>query len=286
MRSFLKKAYHRGLAAAPAEISVSIDYWVRHRYLPSLRNPQTFSEKISARKLFDRDPRLPMLADKARAKEYVTGILGNQWIIPTLWTGRALPPRAERMWPVPYVLKAIHSSGQNLFLRQESDIVWDEIEPKVQGWLTSRHAPYFQEWLYSQIPPGLIAEPYLGTGNIHPVDYKFLVFGGRVRWIQVDTDRAQSHKRAFFDADWNRQPFQLEFPLETRPVAPPKSLRAMIAAAEKLGSAFDFVRVDFYEVNEAPLFGELTFYPGSGRERFSPRSFDLEFGRQWPGSQG
>jgi hypothetical protein len=128
---------------------------------------------------------------------------------------------------------------------------------------------------------GLLVEPYLGQGNILPVDYKFFVFGGRVEYIQVDTGRAQSDRRCFFNSTWDRQSFCLGYPLETLAVKAPQSLDRMIAGARVLGADFEFVRVDFYEVDARPLFGELTFYPGSGRERFFPHSMDRAFGNLW-----
>jgi hypothetical protein len=42
-----------------------------------------------------------------------------------------------------------------------------------------------------------------------------------------------------------------------------------------------FVRVDFYEIKASPLFGEMTYYPGSGCERFDPPEFDRNVGRLW-----
>ena len=53
----------------------------------------------------------------------------------------------------------------------------------------------------------------------------------------------------------------------------------MIRVAEKLASDFNFVRVDLYNVNGKIVFGELTFYPGSGYGKFTPDSYDFEFGK-------
>ena len=55
----------------------------------------------------------------------------------------------------------------------------------------------------------------------------------------------------------------------------------MIEAAEILGAKFDFVRADFYEVDGQPLFGELTFYPGSGLEQVQPPALDEAMGYWW-----
>ena len=62
---------------------------------------------------------------------------------------------------------------------------------------------------------------------------------------------------------------------------PPATLGQMVAAAETLARDFDFVRADFYEVDGRPLFGELTFYPGSGLERVEPAALDEIMGRLW-----
>jgi len=55
----------------------------------------------------------------------------------------------------------------------------------------------------------------------------------------------------------------------------------MLAAAERMARTFDFARVDFYEIDGFPKFGEVTFYPGSGLDRFDPQELDLEIGALW-----
>ena len=42
----------------------------------------------------------------------------------------------------------------------------------------------------------------------------------------------------------------------------PKSFDLMKEMAAKLSSPFPFVRIDFYEINDKPVFGEMTFTPG------------------------
>lgn len=52
----------------------------------------------------------------------------------------------------------------------------------------------------------------------------------------------------------------------------------MVKLTEMLAEGIPFVRVDFYEVNGKIYFGELTFYPGSGMEEFSPEEWDYTLG--------
>ena len=52
----------------------------------------------------------------------------------------------------------------------------------------------------------------------------------------------------------------------------------MIRLAEELSKNIPFVRSDFYEINGQLYFGELTFYPGSGLEEFTPPEWDRRLG--------
>lgn len=254
-------------------------YLWRFGRLPDLSAPQRFSEFVYARKLFERDPRWPLLADKVAVKAHVAALLGSEWVIPTLWHGNDLP--RDPSWPRPFVLKSSHASQQSVFVRAGDAIDWPAVRRRARRWLRRPYAPLLHEWLYSEIEPQLLVEPLVGCGKVLPLDYKLFVFGGRVEFIQVDTDREHAHKRVMFDRAWRRMDVALEFPIEQRDVPPPASLPDMIAAAERLSAPYDFARVDFYEVDGRPLFGEFTLYPGSGLDRFRPRTWDLHFGSYW-----
>lgn len=188
------------------------------------------------------------------------------------------PPREERNWPFPYVIKANHDSGSVIFVRSESERDWESIEELCAHWLKNSSEAYLHEEWYHLIRPQILIEPLLGE-NIP--DYKFYVFDGRVNCVHVDTDRFIGHKRRFYDRNWNPLPFSLKFPLETRSIQKPAHLEEMISGAERLGAGFDFVRVDFYNLPEGPKFGELTFAPESGYGCFDPPEYDRIIGEYW-----
>jgi len=281
MYQITRELFHVFMSYLPTPIAVKLLYIIHQRRVPNTKNPKRFNEKIIRRKLIERDLRFSERADKVLVKDFVARKLGKAYVIPTIWSGAQLPAREHRNWPLPYVLKSNNGSGTNYFVRSKSDVNWDVIEAKCAKWLSDSHASWAGEWLYTNIQPKLLVEPFINAIGELPLDYKFFVFGGRVEYIQVDTDRETDHKRTFFDRQWNRQGFSLGFPLSNREISRPICLDEMIRAAEQLAEDFPFVRVDLYEIDGQPLFGEMTFYPGAGCERFMPDAYDFEFGKLW-----
>jgi len=180
---------------------------------------------------------------------------------------------------MPFVVKARHGCNQIAIVRDPDVANWDAIRASADGWVKRRYGFWLDEWLYSRVERGIIVEPYVGVGDVLPIDYKFYVFGGRVEFIQVHLDRATRHHWILLDRDWNRMPGCLH---SGTPVAPSR-IAELIAAAEALGADFDFVRVDLYQPGDHPLFGEMTFYPGSGLDPFDPPELDAMIGERWRG---
>lgn len=256
-----------------ARARVTLIYLWQHRRWPRLRDPRLFTELVQVRKLADRDARLPLLTDKVRVKAHVAALLGEEWVIPTLWSGTELPE--EPPAPLPLVVKSRHGCGQIAFVHSQAD--WARARHRARGWLRQRYGRWLDEWAYGEIPRGLLIEPLIGCGAVLPVDYKLFVFGGRVAFVQVHLERGGRHRWVVFDRDWRRVSEDDGRPLPL----PPRSLPQMIAGAETLGRGFDHVRVDLYELGEQPVFGELTFYPGSGVLPIRPLSLDRRMGKAW-----
>ena len=256
-----------------ALLRIRITYLWRHGCLPNLENPTKFTELVQCRKLHDRDPRMPVFADKQLAKDHVAQTLGSDWLIPTLWTGRQLPKKPDCSLPV--IVKSTHGCNQHIICQSYDD--WEKTLRQTAHWCVKPYGLWLDEWAYQDIEPGLIVEPYLGTAEEMPVDYKIYVFGGKATYVQVHLGRATDHRWMLFDLDWQR----VSAPTADPDPEPPASLAKMIAAAETLADDFDFIRADFYEIAGQPLFGEMTFYPGSGLDPFDPPSLDQTIGTHW-----
>lgn len=254
---------------------------------PNILFPREMRERQQARMILDRDRRIPPLADKVLVKDYVRAKLGPDWVIPTLWAGKVLPPPAERIWPLPFVVKVNSGCGWNIFVRTEEECDWPAIERQCQDWLSSPFALRRGEWIYTQIDPQILIEPFIGAGDTLPVDYKCWTFHGHVAFIAVITERKNGAFRlTLYDRDWQRIPAHMGFPTSDVEIAKPVSLAAMIAGAEALAEGFSFVRVDLYEVDGRPVFGEMTFTPGAGLNPLYPATFDRYVLQLWKGRKG
>ncbi|OQW58413.1 MAG: hypothetical protein A4S17_11690 [Proteobacteria bacterium HN_bin10] len=273
-----KRAALNVLRHLPDRVALSIDYFRVFGRLPNLRTPRRFSEKMQHMKLAARDPTMPTIVDKICVKEFVRQTLGDEWLIPTIWHGDEVTEAILGEIPKPAVMKPNHSSAHVRFLSGETNL--GEAARAANDWLTYDHHVLHREWAYGQIKRQILIEPLIANGG--PLnDYKFWVFDGAVRFVQVDLERFQKHRRQFYNPQWERLDFALKYPSAPDDIPAPKHLSRMLAAAETLAAGFRFLRVDLYDTPDRPLFGELTLAPEAGLCRFSPDRIDLELGEAW-----
>ena len=156
--------------------------------------------------------------------------------------------------------------------------------------MTKNYYTNSREWQYKNIEPRIIVEKLLQdrNGNI-PFDYKLHCFNGLVRMIQVDVGRGtEKHFRNWYSPQWEREPFKWTAPIGsgkfTEPsddeVPKPDTLEEMIRLSNILSKPFDYVRVDWYDVDEKLYFGELTFHHDGGTRPIIPAKWDLNLGEE------
>nr|WP_246405476.1 ATP-grasp fold amidoligase family protein [Modestobacter versicolor] len=237
----------------------------------------TFTDKVNWRVVHDRRPLVGQLGDKLAMKAYATAVCPSLRVPAVLWSGTDVGAFAAAPdLPARWVLKPNHGSMRVHVGTGRPDAA--ELRRVTAGWLDE---PLFRtrgEWVYSQARRLLLAEEFLGAGD-PPADHKFLVFDGRVELVQVDTGRFGDHRRRLYTPDWT--PVDVVEAVPAGPVTPPPaSLPRMLEVAATLGAAFDFVRVDLYDVDGEVWFSELTPYPGGGLDAFDP-VLDERLGAAW-----
>jgi hypothetical protein len=110
------------------------------------------------------------------------------------------------------------------------------------------------------------------------MDYCFYCFGGEPFMISVDVDTRTDHKCNYMTPQWERLPIRSVYPNSDRNLQAPSNLEEMVTVARKLSRQFPFVRVDLYAVDGKTYFGELTFTPSGGLNKFSPKQVDFRLG--------
>lgn len=266
----------------PDHVYLRLGFRLFHGYWPDYRNPASYNEKIHAYMLRCRDPLLRIPADKIATRQYVAERVGADLLVPLLgvWDRPEDVPLATL--PRPCVLKPTAASGMILILRQGDSRSDSELRDTMRYWLRKDFSKLHREWCYQGLPRRLLAEQLLGdeSGPL-PADYKVYVFGGDVRYIQVDRGRFGRHTRNIYDKHW--QPLPARWSLENHAPDPrPHCLQRMIDVALELARPFEFLRVDYYVVADRLYLGELTNYPGAGFERFIPAEYSLVMGAYWP----
>jgi hypothetical protein len=180
--------------------------------------------------------------------------------------------------PDKFVLKATHGSSMNLIVTDKSSINWTIWNNIMRCWLKQNIYADGREWPYKDVKPQIICENYIETNREDLKDYKYFCFNGEPKYIQVDGERYTNHKRVYYDLSWNIQPFQYGHYKNEYQADRPNSLMEMNKIAQDLAKPFPFVRIDFYNVKKQIVFGEITFFPDSGFEIFTPDKYDFVLG--------
>lgn len=273
----LKKAFSKG-------IIFNLFYYYRHGYFPQIKRPRTFNEKINHRKRYSKNLLFCSCSDKIEVKNYVSKIIDNKYIIPTISIHNEIHEKDiieafNKYGPI--VVKTNHDSGGVFIINSLKDDLSHIIE-EINTRLKFKHGAILNEQWYVDIRPMvLIEQKLLGDTS----DYKFHMFKRKDNTfnivLQIDIDRDGNHTRTLYDENFIWLPFSLEKPCIHNNFEKPKNFDLMINLAKKLAEPFNYVRVDLYNIDGKIYFGELTFSHGSGNEVFSTKGHDMWMGKLW-----
>ena len=273
---------NRGLHIINDKLYLKILFKIHFNKKLDLKNPKTFNEKLQWLKLYDRNKIYTSMVDKYEVKKIVSDIIGEEYIIPTIDVYDKFDDIKFNALPNQFVIKCTHDSGGLVIVKNKLKLDIEFAKRKITKNLNYNYYYFGREWPYKNVKPRIIVEKYMNDGkNNELVDYKLMCFNGKVKCIFTCTDRySEGLNVTFFDTNWNKMPFERHYPASPKSIEKPQKLELMINLAEKLSGAIPFVRVDFYEINNKIYFGELTFYPGSGLEEFTPEEWDYKLG-EW-----
>ena len=269
----------------PDKLYLKIVFWLQMGYSLNLKRPTSFSEKLQWLKIYDRKPEYTKMVDKYAVKEYVAGIIGEEFIIPTLGVWNNTTDVEWEKLPNQFVIKTTHGGGNTgvVICKDKNSFDKNKAIRKLEISMGEDLYKIQREWPYKNVPHRIMAEKYIepSPDTKDLPDYKFFCFNGEPKYCQVVSGRSTKMCVDFFDKDWIHQPFhepQL-FPFADIEPARPRRYEIMWDLARKLAQGKVFSRIDFYEVGDAIYFGEITFFPTSGYGGFEPSNFDIILGQ-------
>lgn len=266
----MNKGYFRWI---PDKTYLKWKYMLNMKKKLDLENPKSFNEKLQWLKLYDRKNEYTKMVDKYLVRDYVKEKIGEEYLIPLLGVYDRFEDIDFSSLPNQFVMKPNHTSGDIYICKDKKEIDYKSLKKITQKWLKRKYFYLHREWPYKNVEPKIIIEKYMGD-NIK--DYKFMCFHGEVKCLFVCSERNTSNGLhvTFYDAEWKKMPFERHYPSSKEKIEKPKNYSKMLAFAELFSKDIPFVRVDFYEIDNKIYFGELTFYPGSGYEEFTPEKYD------------
>ncbi len=248
-------------------------------YKMKIKAPKTFNQKLQWLKLNYTDPLIAICSDKVDMRVYLTAMGFESYLndLYGVWS------RAEDIaWdklPDTFVLKTNQDPGGVWIVRDKGNCDRKKITEEIKERLSTSLGVNNGEFQYKEIKPKVLAEQYLAEDVGTPRDYNIFCFNGKPKYVQVDFGRQASPSRTFYDVNWKNLHFSTRFPVSSETCPTPEKLQEMLRISQTLSAQFPHVRIDTFYVRGRVYLGGMTFFHGSGMERFSDPKWDLAMGQ-------
>lgn len=254
-----------------------------------LENPKTLNEKIQWLKLYEHKDFHTICADKYAVREWLAERFGESYLIPLIFhTTDWKEINAKNIREFPCIIKANHTSGNYIILRNAANVDWELVQRECHWWLRKNYYQLSQEWQYKNIKRQIVVEKLLQTkeGKI-PNDYKLHYINGNLEFVYCSIDREGENKRNIYDMDWKPLPFSwveknksIQGKIRGDEITAPPTFALMKTIGGEIARLFKYVRVDFYDVDGHLYFGEITLHHGGGFDVFVPDEYDYFYGQK------
>ncbi len=264
----------------PTKFFLKLKYFKKTGRFLRLKNPQTFDEKINYLKIYDDLDIKTELEDKLKAKEFVASKIGEKYIIPTLKVLDVKKPFKEQLNNLnKFILKTNFESGVVYYCENPKDFDFTSVQKNIISSYKDNFHMHGREMHYSRIKKECFAEKLLDQHK-KLLDYKFYCFNGQPKYVHVDRNLKSNPTQSFYDMNWQKiKGLYRGYKYDDKSLEIPNNFDEMKFIATELSTNFKFVRVDLYNHLGEILFGEMTFLPASGFQKFSIKKYDYEFGK-------
>lgn len=254
-----------------------------------LENPKDLNEKINWLELYSDTSQWSDLADKYKVREYIKQCGLGHMLVKLYGVWDSADKIDFDKLPDSFVLKTNNASATVILVKDKKQLDIIKVREQLNKWMKWTDFGIDKAILhYSKIKPCVIAEEYLEESNSEYssslIDYKFWCFNGKPYNVFLCYDRTKnSLGLTLYDLFWKDQSNYLvanHHYKVGKQIPKPESFDEMVKASYILSNGFPEVRVDFYEINGKPYFGELTFVSAAGMMIYFTKEYLLEMGNK------
>ena len=271
----------------PDSLVVRIQYLIKTGHYLHLKKARRFTEKLQQYKVYYRNPLMKRCVDKFEVRSYIEEIGLGSILNECYGVFSNIEDICWDSLPNSFVIKdTLGGSGLSVKLIPDKSCISKNLFLKeFNRWLSE---PYNKkhtgrEWVYDGRPHRIVIERFIesekDSGGL--IDYKFFCNYGLTRFLYVIADRNLGRGGALgvYTPEFQRINVERadERPL-SREVKKPCNFEEMRMIAEMIGKPFPESRVDLYNVAGRIVFGEITFFDGSGYMKFIPDEYDKRLG--------
>lgn len=242
-------------------------------------NPRTYNEKLNRLKIEGHYRRYRRYTDKHKVRVMLKK-MGYESLLPECYAvvNFNISNEIWNLLPNKFVIKHSNSSGYNIVIDDKNSADLNVINRVLTSFKHVKYGVRKNEPVYSFNGRVLCTE-YLDNLT----DYKFFCFKGRVRFVAIVKEWLKESPlkepyQIIVDRDFKELPFSYGYERGTISCEKPAYYDQMLHTVEVLAKNIPHVRLDMMGNNERFYFGEFTFFPGGGRDRFNPPDYDLVVG--------
>ena len=260
----------------PDIIVMQIDNLRTYGRLLNLKNPKYYGEKIQWIKAKGNLERYKNIVDKYLVRGYIKNAIGEEYLPKLIDVYNNEKEIDYNNLPEKFVLKLNDGSDRLIICRDKATLDIEKTNKRLRKLLKEDYYKYTKEPQYRGIKKKIICEEYLEDKNGTLVEYALHCFSGKVKLIEVHTNRSTNYREDYFQVDWTKVPIKGKAENSLKSIEKPKFLDKLISLGEILAKDFEYIRVDFNVVDEKLYFSELTLTPANGTDKFNPLEYDLK----------
>lgn len=240
-------------------------YFLRTGKHLNLNNPKDLNEKMFWLARYWRNPLITKCSDKYAVREYLTAkgcgdILNEEYGV----FDNAREIDFDKL-PQKFVLKCNHGSRMNIVCEDKGKLDIEATRAKLNKWMSFQYGRG-TEWQYKTIERKILAEKYLESADGKMIEYQIFCFNGKPMFFLVRNDLRKSsvdkeslQYAVSYTMDWKRVYMRKGEEKYDFSLPKPHNYDKMIEYAKRFAADFPQVRVDYYEIDDRLVFGELTF---------------------------